>query len=180
MFFEVMPLYECFLPLAEKLGVPIIATFSMRTSPRVDNEFGNPVSIAIPGPQSSMPLRSSFFGRIQNALEEIHMHIRTAQIWSPMIEKINQKYFPSYNLRRDQISLLFTNNHASIFSKATARNVIDIPGIHLKPVKPLPQVRYLQLLRKYVASRRKRDGDGGFAKFESRLISYFYIKLSFK
>lgn len=145
MFFEMLPLWECFIPLAEKHDVPVIATFSMRPWLSVDSEFGNPHPLVVPSPMSSFPQRMTSIGRLYNALEEIYTSTLMMYLWQPLIKKVHQEYFPNYNLQRNQLPLLFTNNHASIFSRATAPNVVDIPGIHLKPIKPLPQVRYLLL-----------------------------------
>lgn len=145
MFLELLPLWECFLPLAEKLGVPIIATFSMRSWLIVDWEFGNPHPLVVPSPMSPLPQRMTSIGRLYNAVEEIYTSALMMYHWQPLVKKVHRKYFPNFNLRGNQLSLLFNNNHDSIFSRPTAPNVVDIPGIHLKPIKPLPQVGYPML-----------------------------------
>lgn len=146
MVFEMLPLYECFLPLAEKLGVPIIATFSLRPWLFIDTEFGNPHSLLVPSCLSSFSHKlTSFAERLRNTLEEIYAHIMMIYFWNPSINKVYQQYFPNYHSPKKQLSLLFSNNHASIFPTPVAPNVIDVSGIHLKPIKPLPQVRHFVL-----------------------------------
>lgn len=139
-FIEMLPFYECFLPLAEKLGVPIIATFSMRPWINIDTVVGNPHPLVIPNFLSPFPQKMVFAERLINAWLDIYFTILVTHLWNPLIVEYYQQYFPNYNLKRNRLSLLFTNNHASIFSMPKAPNVIEIPGIHLKPVQPLPQV----------------------------------------
>ncbi len=141
MFVEMVTLYECYLPVAQKFAIPVIGTLSLRARLMVDYEQGNPHPLVIPFLFRPHPVRMSFYQRIQNFFDEMQFEfIRQFKV-IPKLQKFYQIHFPGYDLSKNkEISFLFTNQHSSIFPTATAPITAEIGGIHVKPSNPLPPV----------------------------------------
>ncbi len=141
MFIHVLTTHECFLPLAEKLNIPVIATGTWPLFRRSDFSIGaqtNPSVVPLDFGEFSDQM--TFFQRLKNAWEflaiEYHYYFDVA----PHLNQIYDKFYPQNLVRKKKFSLLFTNHHPSIMPRESLPTVIDIGGIHVNPVKPLPQV----------------------------------------
>ncbi len=141
MFVEVIPMYECYLPIAKKLAIPVIGTLSMRPWPAIDEELRNPHPPAYPFLISNHPVHMSFYQKLCNTIDQINLQLILDTTIADKLQKFHRLYFPSYNLKRDrEISFLFTNGHASIFPKANVPTIAEIGGVHIKSANPLSPV----------------------------------------
>ncbi len=141
MFLELMAMYECYLPVAQKFAIPVIGTISMRSWYDVDLKLGNPHPLVFPFLLGSYPVRMSFYQRLQNVFQHIYMSYLIQHLTIPKLQEFYQTHFPGYDLNENkEISFLFTNTHWSTFPKAIAPTTAEIGGVHIKPLKPLPKV----------------------------------------
>lgn len=141
MFVQLLPMYECYLPIAKKLGIPVVGTFSFHEHAIVDESIGNPHPLVLPFTFHYSPKKMTFFERLKNAY--YHLRMRAYYTWEvlPQVERFYNQHYPTFSLASDtQVSLLFINNHPTFFSRATVPNLIEIAGIHIPPPKPLPEV----------------------------------------
>lgn len=141
MFTELIFMFPCFLPLAEKLNIPVIGTVTLRSWKFVDAVMGNPNNPAVvPGELSSFSDKMTFLERLENFVKALYLDfIHNYAIPKKLNEIYNQFYTPDL-LNKKQISLVFTNNHFTLLPRPMAPNIIDVGGIHVKPAKPLPEV----------------------------------------
>lgn len=143
MFVELRPMYQCYLPIAEKLNIPVIGTVVMRLSKLADAAIGCPVNPAtIPQERFDSKLTMSFRERLENVwrhlLTDYHMYF----VMRPKINQFYQKYFPdSESPNKKKVSLAFYNSHASLLSRPTVPNAVEVAGVHIQPANRLPQVR---------------------------------------
>ncbi|XP_065216815.1 UDP-glucosyltransferase 2-like isoform X2 [Planococcus citri] len=143
-FVEILFFYKCFLPVAEKLNIPVIATVTTKTRTQADHAINNPNNPAcIPYEILSQKRKlDHIFGRITNLLNHL------ASFWYENFVVPNMlKQF--HNDHTDQLrsfgkyldmepNLIFYNNHASLFSRPMNPNAVEIGGIHIQGAKPLP------------------------------------------
>lgn len=140
-------MYQCFLPIAEKLKIPVIGTISMRSF--VDADFSVGLS-RFPSvflnddemfPRYRSPARMTFYQKITNLMQE--MQIRVGHLLGEWTTKrVNEKHFSESKWNSVKLSLLFTNDHEIFSPRAKPANSINIGGIHVKSssLKPLPEV----------------------------------------
>ncbi len=142
MFVEMLVMYECYLPIAQKFEIPVIGTVSLRPWPRVDTELGNSHPFHYPFLLSHRPIRMSFYERLQNVLDHIGMEYRIYhQIVGPKLQKFYKSHFPFHRSNGNtEISFLFANWHSSIFPRIRVPAMAEIGGIHIQPAKSLPSV----------------------------------------
>jgi len=137
-------MYECYLPIAKKLNIPIIGTFSFHEYAIVDESIGNPHPLVLPLVFHYSPKKMTFLQRLENAY--CHLRLKVYYTWEvmPQIKKFYEQHYPSFNLETDgDVSLLFINNHPSFFSRPMVPSLIEVGGIHIPPPKPLPQVKVM-------------------------------------
>ncbi len=143
LFVQLLPMYECYLPIAHELRIPVIGTFSARPWAEVEVELGNPHPIIYPFIFSSFATKMTLYQRLVNAVDHVTMQYIYKFVLPSMLQQFFQKHFPAYDLRASkEISLLFTNNHPVLFPKPVVPNEIEIGGVHLKPPKSLPEVNF--------------------------------------
>lgn len=142
-FIQMLPMYECYLPIAKALRVPVIATLSFRPWADVDREFGNPHPYVYPHITMHVnQTRMTFWERCRNVYNHLVMSFVYGFLNQHAARAIYDQFQLDYDLTTDKrLSLLFSNNHPSIFPKAIAPNVIEIGGVHIKPSQPLPSVK---------------------------------------
>lgn len=134
-------MYKCYLPIAQKLGVPIIGTVTLRSSKMADAAIGFPDNPAtIPHELSDSKLTMTFIQRLRNVWAHLIMDYFTYYVIPTKVNQFYQKYFPDFKFQDEQISMVFYNFHASILPRPTIPNAVEVGGIHIQPAKPLPQV----------------------------------------
>ncbi|KAK7574042.1 hypothetical protein V9T40_011233 [Parthenolecanium corni] len=141
MFVEMLPLFQCFLPLAKKSGIPVIGTMSLCSFMGPDLILGNPRNPSIlPAMSSVVHTEMSFYERIENVIEEVKMKVFYF-IEKQFKEKLFKELSSNQDLFNYAISLLFVNNHESILPTAQMPNTINIGGIQVKSalLQPLPE-----------------------------------------
>lgn len=139
----VSPIVQCYLPIAEKLDIPVIGTVATRSWKLSDFATGfpsNPITVpfeflAVSGPVMTLS------ERLESVWGHFLVNFRSQFVTRRKLDYFYQKYFPNMKLNK-KISMAFYNNHASFFPRLSIPNTIDIGGIHMsiKPEKPLPQV----------------------------------------
>lgn len=142
MFVDLFTMIECYLPVAKQQNMPVIGIYlcNLRSEPAAT--VGNPLHPSVaPVIYSSRSTKMTFVERLKNVIDMLYLNIIFDIVRTPRYTRFCQKYFPHYNPREEnQVSLLFHNNHHSIFKIPLVPTVIEIAGIHLKPPKPLPKV----------------------------------------
>lgn len=155
MFIDMLIITSCFIPLAEKLEVPVIGTVATRTLKTVDAYIGMPSNPAtIPSELINIPLLMTFTDRIWNTWAHFNVDYFSYTYSNKMLLKFYRRHFPNYVHGRKKISLVFFNNHHTYLSRPSVHNAIDIAGIHVKTVQPLPQV---YLLESFVGSSTSKE-----------------------
>lgn len=135
--------YECFLPIAEELDIPVIGTIATRSWRNTESILGNPYNPAvIPFDLSNYSYKMAFLQRLRNAVDYLLDVIHHNYLIYPQIENVYQKYFPSTTVAsRKKPSLLFLNSNPVLTPRPLVPNIINVGGIHVQPVKPLPNVK---------------------------------------
>ena len=141
MFVELLVAHECYLPIAEKLGIPVIGTVTLRSWKLADHAIGVPHNPAIiPLELTASKPKMSLIERIKNVWDNfiVDFHQRTSV--RKAINKFYREFFTEDLLHKKDVSLIFFNNHASLLPRPSIPNAIDIGGVHVQPAKPLPKV----------------------------------------
>ena len=143
---EMLLLYKCYLPVAEKMGRPVIGTVTLRTWLPADISIHNPYHpayIPLEPLTQKWPL-SNIFGRIINTWNYIVVAWYKNYVLPNVIRKFhddNADQLKSLGKYVDmEPELIFYNNHASLLPRPMNPNAIDVGGIHMKSVKPLSHV----------------------------------------
>lgn len=130
---EIFFMYECYLPLAEKLRIPIIGTTSLASFGISDSAIGNPRSIAVhPFETALIGRQMTFYERLKNVFYYTFDLYVDKFILEPKIKDIYTKYYGKMDINRKKISLIFANSHSSIFPRAVVPSNVNIGGIHLE------------------------------------------------
>lgn len=141
MFVQLLFMYECYLPIAKKLKIPIIGTFSFHEYSIVDQSIGNPHPLVLPFTFYYSPKKMTFFERLKNVY--CHVLLKAYYTWEvlPQVQRFYERHYPSFNLNSDAaVSLIFLNNHPTFFSRPMVPTLVEVGGIHIPPPKPLPPV----------------------------------------
>lgn len=145
MFVETMPMFQCYLPIAKKAGIPVIGTITLRSFMGSDLLMGNPRNPSIlPTSSSLVHSKMSFYERITNLVDEVKMKLFYIFVNRRMI-KMFEELFPGQDPSSFSVSLLFINNHESILPRAQTPTTINIGGINVKSaqLQTLPEVSLL-------------------------------------
>ena len=141
MFIEFMTLASCFLPLAEKLNIPVIGTVTLRSAYIADMIIGNSnILSVVPNELSPFNDNMTFYQRFVNSLYYVYLEYCRRYVIASKLDRIFRQYYSAELWYKKNVSLLFVNNHATIFPRALVPNIIEVGGIHVKPAKPLPKV----------------------------------------
>lgn len=136
-------MYECYLPIAEVLDVPIIITSAFRWFQYADLAVGNPRNpSSLPFEFTFTPKKMSFFNRLENTFNQVALHGFYYFIERPMLNRFYATHFPNFDLGKSRkVSAVFFNSHPSIFSRPLVPNAFEIAGVHISPESnPLPLV----------------------------------------
>ena len=135
--------FECYLPIAEKLNVPIIATVTLHSLQWADHNIGIPNNPAVmPSEFDSSSLHMSLVERIRNVWNYIIVDYHSIYI-RERIDEFYHQHFAEELLYKKSVSMIFYNNHPSLLPRPYVPNAIDIGGIHVNPARPLPKVSLL-------------------------------------
>lgn len=157
MILEIFKLHKCFLPLAQKLNIPVIGTTSQRSWLYADRTIGNPNNPSFVSSEFGwLSNPESFFERSINVWKTTLVLFAEYYDISLKISKFYQQYFKELSFyKEDSIkpSLIFHNTHSSYFPRPMNLNAIEIAGIHIEDVKPLPEVRHVIKFEKKFAEK---------------------------
>ncbi|XP_067012865.2 UDP-glycosyltransferase UGT5 [Anabrus simplex] len=136
---------DCFLGFAHKFKAPSIAASSCGI-PFLDGErFGNPDNPSyIPILFEPSTVKMTFMERLFNTVHYIFIKTLSPVVFDWPAEWYARKYFgetlpPLWELQRNA-SLFFINHHFSINRpRPQVPGVIELAGLHISPVKKLPQ-----------------------------------------
>lgn len=152
-------MYECHLTLAQKLDIPVVGISTTRVWRLAELAVGNPYNPALRNERSKYSQSWTFLDRLHSLCDYVQINIYPLFIPSS-IDRIYRQYYGSYFQLEKKISLLFVNNHASLLSRPSVPNAIDIGGIHLSPPNHLPEVSECLLfttdVNRFMALRRSR------------------------
>lgn len=143
MFVAVNQMYECYLPIAKILDIPVIATSTFRWMLNADSQVGNPRNpAATPFEFSFMPKKMIFLHRLENVFSQLAVALFYHFVEAPSLRVFYNEYFPNFHLDESKrISLLFSNSHLSLCTRPVTPNSIDVGGIHISPkANTLPKV----------------------------------------
>lgn len=137
LFLEFMPFYECYIPIAEKLNIPVIGTLPVRSYYLADLPMGIPRNPAvIVNELASFKKKMTFFQRLNNTYRTILLYAFDYFVTLPKLEKFYQRFFPNSTLDNlKKVSVVFINNHVIMLPRVQGPNVVDIGGLHVKPIK---------------------------------------------
>lgn len=133
-FVELFYIYECYFPIATKLGVPVIGTFSSLTLSTVDYATGNPNNPSVkPFELSHFGMKMSFFERLQNVYHHTLDYYMVNFMARRKLQKFYEKYYPNSDLIRDtKVSLIFLNDHPGYVPKPMVPSIIHVAGLHME------------------------------------------------
>lgn len=143
MFVDLVPfMYECFLPIASALDIPIIGTIAARSWRNLEWIMGNPYNPAVvPFELSHFSANMNFIERLMNTWHCISEHLFRYFYIQPRLMKFYERHFAKLTpSQHRQPSLVFVNGHNALMPRPLAPNIVNVGGIHVPPVKPLPNV----------------------------------------
>ncbi|XP_065216819.1 UDP-glucosyltransferase 2-like isoform X1 [Planococcus citri] len=145
-FLETLFIYQCYLPVAEKImNIPFIGTLSLRSWVWADHAIHNPnhpAYISFEAVTQKWKLEH-IFGRIINVFNHIVLLWYRNFVGPKLLKQFHNDHIDQLNSLGKYLNmepeLIFYNNHASLFSRPMNPNAIEIGGIHMKNAKPLPE-----------------------------------------
>lgn len=141
MFIQLLSMYHCYLPLAQKLDIPVIGSTVARVWRLSDLAMGNPFNPAVSRFEyGDFSTTWSFTDRLSNFWRMMKLDFFYSLLVPSEINSIYQKYYSPELMDNPEVSLLFVNSHDSFFPRPMMPNTIEIGGIHIKPANPLPKV----------------------------------------
>lgn len=148
---------DCYLGFAHKFKVPVVSLSSCTLMPWVSERFGNPDNPAyIPDNMMGYSNKISFFGRVENTFVYVLHRIISRLFMDIPSYLIARKYFgadtPYVSDIAQNTSIMLINTHFSLnLPRPQVPNIIDVGGIHIRKIKPPPQVFILYKVTKYVS-----------------------------
>lgn len=157
--FQIFIYYDCFLPLAEKWNIPAIATVTHRSLSAVDKITSNPRFPSVfPAEIGTFWNLRTLNGRLMNTWAHLFTDLSLSYVnflnGREFYETHSEVLRPYAGYRNRKPTLVFYNNHFSLFPRALSPNAIEIGGIHLfsdavKPLSPVSIKKELQALKGY-------------------------------
>jgi len=142
---------ELFLGFALKFNIPFILMSSCNLLPWNQHTIGQPYSLAnIPSTLTNLGTKMNFYSRIMNTISH-SVQLFGFKLLCRTRDKAIIKRNLDIDISLDQLilnaSLIMVNTHFTMFeSKPLTPAVVEIGGIHLMPIKPLPIVSVKMLL----------------------------------
>ncbi|XP_025206181.1 UDP-glucuronosyltransferase 2A1-like [Melanaphis sacchari] len=134
---------ELFIGFAFKFNIPFILLSSCNLLPWNKHAIGQPYSLAsIPSTLTSLPIKMNFYNRVMNTIAHTIQLFGYKLLCRTRDEAIIKRNL-GIEVSLDQIilnaSLFLVNSHFTMFaSKPLVPTVVEIGGIHIMPIKPLP------------------------------------------
>lgn len=132
---------------AHKYGCPLIGVTSMGVMATTHEAVGNPAH-PILHPDFLLPLDQdmTFFEKIEAVMYTLRVRYDYYTINLPHFDKFARRFFgddmPYLGDLERNISLLFLNTNRIIHgARPHVPGVVELGGMHIKPQKPLPEVR---------------------------------------
>lgn len=132
----------CYLLLAHQLGVPVIGT--LPTSPWVsEHVIGNPINpVYVPNAWNHIGNKMSLYDRLKNTLFTGVIYLWEMRYAGLLEELFRREHFPDIEwMNVEGPALLFLNSHPVLQPRPMVPNAVEIGGVHIAPVQPLPQVK---------------------------------------
>lgn len=135
-----------FAPIATIVDAPIIGFCPMMIFPWTDELMGLEMTTSyIPTFFTNSTDRMSFVQRFNNFLLSIVFKHIFKRMYSPEVQKIHRHHYgiqtESLMKSMENISIIFMNNHLSIFmALPKVPGIVDVGGIHVVDEKPLSHV----------------------------------------
>ncbi|CAI6344506.1 unnamed protein product [Macrosiphum euphorbiae] len=134
---------ELFLGFASKLNIPFILLSSCNLLPWNQHAVGQPYSLAnIPSTLTGLGTEMSFYSRVINTIShtvQIFGYKLLCRTRDEAIIKRNLDIKVSLDQLILNASLILVNTHFTMLeSKPLVPAVVEIGGIHIMPIKPLP------------------------------------------
>jgi len=142
---------ELFLVFASKFNIPFILLSSCNLLPWNKHVIGQPYSLAnIPTTLTSLGTTMNFNDRVINIISHVIQLFGFKLLCRIRDEAIIKRNL-NVEISLDQLilnaSLIMVNTHFTMFkSKPLVPAVVEIGGIHIMPIKPLPKVSISFLL----------------------------------
>ena len=141
--FETFNTY-CFLGFVHKFKAPFISLSSHEIMPWVHNQIGSPDNPSyVPNHFLGLSLQKSFLDRVINSIMTGFANFVFEMIYQWPSQKIVEEVFgpgvpPLSEIAKTTCAVL-SNTHYSLFgSRPKVPNEVDIGGLHIRSVKPLP------------------------------------------
>lgn len=144
-FVEMFVLDKCFSFVAQKLGIPIIGTVTLKIWLYADWAIDNPIY------PSYMPLDiisswqyDSFYHRLTNTYHYVMMkyfwHFNVIPFLQKFYQENLQQVMSYSEFINKEPDFLFYDTHPVLYPRPMNPNVLQIGGIQMEPAKPLPEV----------------------------------------
>ena len=136
---------DCFLGFVHRFQAPFISLQSHEILPWANSRIGNPDNPSyIPASLMAFKPQMTFFQRTANSLflysVKVFYEIGFQWYTQRIVEDVFGPGIPPLSEIAKNISALLPNIHHSLFgARPHVPNVVEIGGIHIKPVKPLPE-----------------------------------------
>lgn len=137
---------DCGLAIAKKFNIPIIRVHSSTFMPWTHGRFGNPLNTAyMPNIFLSLSDKMIFLERVENTLLTLVQSVYFNYMAVRSDDELVSQYLgeDAKTLKSDiyKNSLLLINRHFSLHYPAPlVPNIVEIGGVHIGKVKPLPNV----------------------------------------
>lgn len=141
-----MQIYQCFLPIAKKLNIPVIGVNTVRSWYNVELVMRNAHHPAdVPFELIESWKFDDFYHRVIN----VWSYAVVKYFWVfevvPFLQRFhreNEEMLEAYEGYLDiEPVLMFSNGHHTILPRSQNPNVIEIGGIQVKPAKLFPEVK---------------------------------------
>lgn len=147
---------ELSLVFAHKFNVPFILMSSCNTFPWNERAVGQPYALAIkPSTFTSLPPKMNLYDRSMNTISNV-IQLLVYAYFCRKRDEVSIKEKLNMDVSLDPLvskaSLIFVNTHFTMFGpKPLVPAVVEVGGIHIQPVKPLPVVstQHLIIIKKF-------------------------------
>lgn len=139
---------DCYLGFAHKFKVPIISLGSCTLMPWLNERFGNPDNPSyIPVNLMRHSDHMNFLERLENTINYVYNRVVSFLFMEMPANMLARRYFgsgvPNLKELAYNTSLILENVHYSLtLPRPQVPNVVDVGGIHIGKINPLPEVSY--------------------------------------
>lgn len=144
---EIFHLYKCYAPLAKKMNIPVMGTMTFKSWLLTDQAIANPNNPAYFPFDFAYDMYwecDNFFVRLRNFLDHLTVYCYWHLVNIPILSQFHRDHLqhvvPYHEYISMEPALVFYNTHHSYTSRPMNPNAIEVAGIHIKPVRPLPAV----------------------------------------